>query len=263
MSYKFIVISACEERKKGMVKKFKKLGVPDELVYYLDASTPQNSEEFFKDSSITDETTKKIICCTRSHFRALEYATRDDSPEYSIIVEDDAVFHKRNFIRVVEEIIKNWDQHLSNYDYVSLGWIPCNPYSHYKKKASIKIESISKIDEELCFLYDFYNVGAQCYMIKRERVMESRIRRLYNHSRWEDLKECIDEELKCVGGREGEISVDFIMNRVLRCVILSPMVVIEEKGCESLLGHENERYYWSVYFEGEEGERRREGYEEE
>lgn len=258
MSYKFIVISACEDRKKGMVKKFKKLGVPDDLVSYLDASTPQNSEEFFKDSSITDEITKKVICCTRSHFRALEYATRDDSPEYSIIVEDDAIFHKRNFIRVVEEIIKNWDQHLSKYDYVSLGWIPCNTYSHYKKKPSIKIESISNIDEELCFLYDFYNVGTQCYMIKRDRVMEnSRIRMLNNHSRWEGMKSVLYE----MGLKEE--AVDHIMNRVMRHVIMSPMVVIESRVNMSLLGHENERYHWSVYFEGEEGERRREGYEEE
>ena len=41
------------------------------------------------------------------------------------------------------------------------------------------------------------------------------------------------------------------------------MVVIESRGSESLLGNENERYYWSVYFEGEEGVKRREGYEEE
>lgn len=262
MNYKFIVISACEERKKRMVKRFQNLGVPTELIYYLDASTPRNSEEYFIDSSNMDENTKKIICCTRSHFRALEYATRDDSPEYSIIVEDDAVFHKKNFIRVVEELIINWDQHLNKYDYVSLGWVPCNSYSHYKKKPSIKIEGISNIDQELCFLDDFYNVGTQCYMIKRERVMESKIKRLYNHNRYEELKGCIDEELKDAGGRGGEIAIDYILNRVLKHVIMSPMVVIESRVSESLLGHENERYYWSVYFDGEEGGERRDGYEE-
>jgi hypothetical protein len=95
-------------------------------------------------------------------------------------------------------------------------------------------------------------------MVKRDRLKDGNIRRLYNKRRYKEMKSGLEE----MGIREGEIAVDYILNRVMRHVIISPMVVIESRGSESLLGHENERHYWSVYFEGEEGRKRREGYQE-
>ena len=256
VKYKFIVISACEERRKKMVKRFKSLGVPDELIYYLDASTPDNSQEYLECCKDKDDNTKKVMCCTRSHFRALEYASRDESPEYSIIVEDDICFHKKNFIRMVEEIIKIWDVKFTKYDYVSLGWIPCRNFSKYKELESFKIESVCEISEETFFIDNYWFPGMQSYVVKKQRL--KKISRLYESSvdvigvRYESWNEELKNTLKSKGEVNVEIAIDYILNRVLRSVIVSPMLVIESSDTRSLLGHDNERDYWSVYFKGME-----------
>lgn len=259
--YKFIVISACEERRKKMVKRFQKLGVPYELVHYLDASTLENSQEYLECCKEKDDQTKKIMCCTRSHFRALEYASRDESPEYSIIVEDDVCFHKTNFIKMVEEIVKIWEVKLTEYDYVSLGWIPCRNFNQYKELESFKIESVSKISEEAFFIKNYRFPGMQCYMVKKEKI--KKISRLYGGKtvvRYESWKEELKSVLNAKGEVNVEIAIDYILNRALKCVILNPMLVVESSEERSLLGHENQRDYWSVYFKGVEY--RRNDYEE-
>ena len=259
VKYKFIVISACEERRRKIVKRFKRLGVPDELIHYLYASTPENSKDYLEGCNGIDDNTKKVMCCTRSHFRALEYASRDESPEYSIIVEDDVCFHKKNFIKMVEEIVKIWDVKLTKYDYVSLGWIPCRNFNQYKELESFKIESVCKISEEASFIENYRFPGTQCHMVKKERL--KKISRLYGGGgdgrevKYESWK----EELKSVLNANGEVNVgiaiDYILNRVLKCVIFNPMLVIECSETRSLLGHENQRDYWSVYFKGVENRR--------
>ena len=39
----------------------------------------------------------KVVCCARSHLRAIEYACREDASEYSVICEDDIAVHKTQF----------------------------------------------------------------------------------------------------------------------------------------------------------------------
>ena len=99
MNYQFIVITLCEDRKQKIIQSFKDLGVKDSSIYYLKASTPENSEEYFIDTSFDIET-KKVVCCAKSHCRAIEYAARDESPDYSIVIEDDASFHKMDFLHL-------------------------------------------------------------------------------------------------------------------------------------------------------------------
>ena len=160
MSYQFIVISASEERKQKMIEMFKNIdiSISNNLIYFLEASTPENSEEYFTDSFIIENKMKKIMCCAKSHFRAIEYAARDESPEYSIIIEDDAALHKTDFLSVIEEIISNWTQHFNDCHYISLGWVPCNNYNHYISKPNIVVKSITNINENICFLKDFNRI---------------------------------------------------------------------------------------------------------
>jgi hypothetical protein len=257
MKYQFIVISACENRKKKMAARFQQLGVPDECIHYLDASTPQNSEAYFEGSATMNEHMKKINCCAKSHYRALEHATREDAPEYSIIVEDDATFHQQNFIKVVDEIILNWWVHFNACDYISLGWVPCNHYNNYKNMQGLKIESISSIDPELCFLSASYFVGLQCYLVRNNETVANVSRRL-NAKKHADYK----VELERMMGEKNAIwaklgAVDHIIPRALKWMVLHPMVVLEEEGAVSLLDHNNDKNHWNAYFKGEE-ERRKE-----
>lgn len=98
--------------------------------------------------------------------------------------------------------------------------------------------------------------GMQSYVVKKERM--KKISMLYEKSVYvkgmkSDIwKEELKKMLKSKGEVKVEIAIDYILNRVLRSVIVSPMVVIESSDTRSLLGHDNERDYWSVYFKGVE-----------
>jgi GR25 family glycosyltransferase involved in LPS biosynthesis len=256
MSYQFIVITASKERNDIMISLFKELDIQDNLIYYLQASTPENSEEYFIDSSFIEHDKKKVICCAKSHFRAIEYAARDDSSEYSIVVEDDAAFHKTNFLNIIEEIINNWQKHFNHCHYISLGWIPCNNYHNYKLKNSKKIESIANINNKFVFLNDFYNCGTQCYIVKKNKLKE--IVNVLNKPTFILFKESIRNFMDSKYGKDFKQfsfeSVDFLLNRMMSYEIIFPQLVIEQKNIKSLLGHENVKDYWIRFFTGYEEE---------
>lgn len=255
MNYQFIVISASEERKQKMIELFKKIDISDNLIYYLEASTPQNSEEYFMDSSIIKNIIKKEICCSKSHFRAIEYAARDESPEYSIILEDDAAFHKTYFLNVIEEIISNWTQHFNHCHYISLGWIPCNNYNHYKSRPNILIKSITNIDDNICFLNDFYNSGTQCYMVKKSKI--NYVSSILNQKTYNIFIDKLNSYMKTLYKEEDLVSyshqaVDCLLNRMMKFNIIFPPLVIEQKDSISMLEHDNYTNYWSKFFNDHE-----------
>ena len=258
MNYQFIVISASEERKQKMIEIFKKIDISDDLIYFLEASTPQNSEEYFIDSSII-ENNKKFLCCAKSHFRSIEYAAKDESPEYSIILEDDVAVHKTDFLNIIEEIILNWTQYFNHCHYISLGWIPCNNYNHYKskpkQKQNLTIKSKTNINDDFCFFSDFYNVGLQCYMVKKCKIIS--ISTMLNQKTYNifiDKFKCYmkyyynEEELNHISHQ----AVDCILNRIMNFEVIFPPLVIEQKDTISLLGHNNYNIYWSNFLEGHE-----------
>ena len=134
-SYQFIVITACEKRREDVKKQFNAL--ERQLnIHYLDASTPQNSESYFG-SDLEDISQRKIMCCCRSHMRAMDYS-RKSKYRYSIIVEDDVCFLKDGFIEAIEGILDNWDECAKIQPggnrrrlLVSIGWIPTRNYSYF------------------------------------------------------------------------------------------------------------------------------------
>jgi GR25 family glycosyltransferase involved in LPS biosynthesis len=256
MSYQFIVITACEKRKQKMIELFKELNISDNLIYYLQASTPENSEEYFMDAPIMEDKDKKIICCAKSHFRAIEYATRNESTEYSIIIEDDAAFHKTDFLKIIEEIISNWEKHFKYCHYISLGWVPCNNYHYYESMENkIKIQSISDINNKYVFYNTFYAPGAQCYMVKKHKIKE--ISQILNKSTFILFKESIRNFMDSKYGTDFEefcyVSVDILLNRMMLFRVLFPPLVIEQKNTISLLGHQNPDI-WDIFFKGHEEE---------
>jgi hypothetical protein len=121
----------------------------------------------------------------------------------------------------------------------------------------LKIESISSIDPELCFLSASYFVGLQCYLVRNNETVANVSRRL-NAKKHADYK----VELERMMGEKNAIwaklgAVDHIIPRALKWMVLHPMVVLEEEGAVSLLDHNNDKNHWNAYFKGEE-ERRKE-----
>jgi GR25 family glycosyltransferase involved in LPS biosynthesis len=258
MSYQFIVINACEKRKEKMIEIFQEMQISNDLVYYLEASMPENSQDYFIDTSyqnIKNNNTKNI-CCTKSHFRAIEYAAKDESPEYSIIVEDDVAFHKTDFFKIVDEIITNWDTNLNHCDYISLGWVPCNNYDFYKSKKHMKIQSISDINDKFCFLNDFWNVGLQCYIVKKNKIKN--FVEILNKTSYNEFKKSIIQfmEKKYFIGfdKYSNDSADHIFNRMMTYEIIFPPLAIEQNNISSLLGHNNSEDYWHKFFNSHEEE---------
>jgi hypothetical protein len=118
-----IVITCSSERKAKMQQQFLELNIPYP-VKYLNGSTPNNSTDFLPN---VIEPYKRIMCCTKSHIRAILESTKDTSYEYSIILEDDAALHTTDFITTVNNIINIWNTKIIS-PMVSLGWSPREIY---------------------------------------------------------------------------------------------------------------------------------------
>jgi hypothetical protein len=252
MNYQFIVITLCEDRKQKIIQSFKDLGVKDSSIYYLKASTPENSEEYFIDTSFDIET-KKVVCCAKSHCRAIEYAARDESPDYSIVIEDDASFHKMDFLKVVQQIISKWKTYFCHCDYLSLGWIPGNNYEHYKLK---KCRNIQGIDNYV-FLNDFYNFGLQCLLYCKQKIQK--ISKEINKQTFNEFKFSLDKLIINLYDSNNIPSysihaVDYFLRYIMRHEIIFPPLVIEQNNVKSLLGHNNFDTYWIKFFKGYEEE---------
>lgn len=253
MSYQFIVITMCQERKQTIARSFIELGVDESIIYYLEASTPENSQEYFVNTSFEPKR-QKVICCCKSHCRAIEYAAKNSSPEYSVIIEDDAAFHKTDFVKIIQEIIANWESHFSHCHYVSLGWVPCNNYDKYLSKKSFDVKTITQINNSIIFLNDFKNVGLQCYMVKKNKIQT--ISTALNKSNINELKISLNELMYQIYGKDvpsySDEAVDCLLNRIMTCEIIFPPLVIEQKNVMSFLEHDNFNHYWKRFFEGHE-----------
>lgn len=255
MSYQFVVINSCKDRKQKMIELFRQLNIGDSLIYYLEASTPENSEEYFIDTSF-NKIDMKVICCAKSHCRAFEYATKEESPEFSIIVEDDAAFYKTDFVKIVQEIILNWEQYFNNCNYISLGWIPVNQYDNYKLKNNMKIQTITDINNKFVFFNDTYINGTQCYLVKKTKI--NKIAQLLNKSSYNEFKKALTHYIQCIHGINftnfSTLAVDNFLNRIMGYQVMFPPLVIEQKGIKSLLGHDNANHYWLHFFTNHEEE---------
>ena len=247
-SYHFIVITACEKRRKEMEKQFNALGVQLD-VHYLDASTPQNSESYFG-LDLQDISQQKIMCCCRSHIRAMDYGSKSRF-RYSIIVEDDVCFLKDGFIEAIEGIIENWDecskiQPVGRRErlLVSIGWIPTRNYSIYsnicrkeKNHPPVDVFPILASGTQAYIIRDVtHNLNLDTYLDYMESIRNNFLTKDYTES------ECRIADVVLTGG---------LFNQM---IAFPPLAI--ETGAPSLLGHQQEPY-WDVYFKDFESERNR------
>jgi hypothetical protein len=248
MNLQIIVICAREDRRKYILKQFKDLSVPYP-VYFLEASTPSNSQDYFLGTEF-DDFTKKNICCSRSHCRAIQYAGLPTSPDYSIIVEDDVALHKTSFLPVVEELRLNWNTLVPpRVDYVSLGWIMQTTHDEYSKRC----KPINLVSSPETKWFDWVVVGLQAYMMKRE--VAAKVSPIINKSSYIELEKTImsknyPDKINSV------VAADHFLPRILYNMVLFPSLAIECEDFNSLLQHNNFSDYWNKYFNGREQDKK-------
>lgn len=249
MSLQLIFIVGTEERKQKIIQQLKDLQIPFSF-YILEASMPVNSQDYLP-SEETDYN-KRLICCSRSHIRAIEYASRDTSADFSVILEDDAAIHKTEFVKTVTKLVSEWDTLVpSHHKMVSIGWIPFRNYNHYKvHNATAK----SFDDYNLIAMYFF---GTQAYIIKKSTAKQ--YTPIFVKDTYKDfVHTMLSSKLTDVDKDTNFLTPDQWLNRALWQISLFPLLVIEQKELKSMIGHfatnDNERA-WTPFFEGHEDKR--------
>ena len=242
-NYEFIIISANEERKNTMIKQLEYFKIKN--FYFLDASTIENSQEYLNIENKNDNYLK-ILCCARSHIRALKNASKSKY-DFSIILEDDVAFHKNNFIKNVENLINNWDEYTnqfnSNLKLISIGWVPVNHYNYFENLFDNNSIALNKEFK----LKNFIVSGLQGYIVKKTEIADI-VDKLYKNTFTElsyTLKTIYNFDTARID------AVDRYLNRIMKQLIVFPPLMIEQD-IKSLLGHANIQNYWDIFFKNYE-----------
>lgn len=246
--YQYIVISCNKLRQKKTSELLNIVNKTNSPVYYLDATTPLNITDFMKNYiDKFSDLELKIISCTKSHLRALEYALQDNSPEYSIILEDDVTFYKENFSEIINELLINWETNklYNNKKMIQVGWIPVNNYKHYETNCD-SVDTLTTYNSSK-ILYSFYAFGTQCYIVKKSKLFT--VKDVIISETYSELhsKLC---NFNWFNKNTYLIVADHFINRLLDFYIVFPPLVIERDDL-SLLGH-NQKKYWDEFFIGYE-----------
>ena len=253
MKYQFIIISLTEERKNKTEQLLNIINEQQYSVYFIPESTIDNSSDFLPENSKLNENILKIICCTKSHLRSIEYACRDESPEYSIILEDDVTFHT-DFNKIIHEIIDRWE---TNYLYsdikmLNIGWVPCNNYNHYNLSEYNSFDEL--VGTRYKLLNYFYPVGLQGYLIKKSKLNDDMRNIISSDTFFEYSLKVFEKSiiLRDVNKLSNSIyAIDNVLNKLLNFAVLFPPIIIERHE-QSTLGHDNKNNYWDNYFRNNE-----------
>lgn len=256
INYQYIVICGNNERKNKTEELINKINRNNKKVNYLKASIPENSSDYICNNIYNfNYKEQKIVCCLNSHLRALKYALLDESPNYSIILEDDITFLKDNYIEIINEILNKWENNelYNNINMIQIGWVPCNNFSYYSNNYS-SIDTLNTYNNSK-ILYTFYAVGAQAYIVKKSNiskninllksVISKNYNELINYVVKNNLINNIDNNV---------IASDYFLNRIMNFYIVYPPLIIEREDI-SMLDHNNINNYWNKYFNGYEEEK--------
>jgi hypothetical protein len=255
MSYEFIVITINEERYELMSNLFKYLNISN--VTFLQASTPDNSKEYLQ--NYLTHKHSKLICCARSHIRALKHCA-DSEYDFSIILEDDVTFINDNFVNSITEIISNWETYSSHgHQMISIGWIPTYNFSKYQKLES-KFNNLISIPN--CkIIHQLYTPGLQGYLVNKNSMVKH-IDYLFQPT-FNDFYDKIITNSYLINKLnsynipikdETFMAIDNYLNLFFKQIIVFPPLVIESD-IVSTLGHNNNKDYWEPFFYNFEKER--------
>ena len=250
-NYQFIVISCDKDRRNVMDAQFAQMNV-EVPIHYIEPYMLKNSKDYLPNEE--ESQVLLSICAARSHLRSLEYAVRDESPEFSIIMEDDLLFRKTNTIDAIEEIIAKWDSVVAPDKMCQLGFVPTRNYEYYK---SIQCKhSLDSIKDSKC-IRTIYEPGTQMYMIRKKDVL-SYISD-FIHPSFAHLCATLRKKYPMLTSDSHCVSADIFLTRILGSTILFPPIVIE-RVTSNTISSNNHTQYWDPFFKGCE-ERKKDYYE--
>lgn len=255
-SIQIILITANKERKETMLRQFKELDLYFFCqIHILDASTPDNSQDYLPKDQ-TDYRKIRQLCCSKSHIRAIEFASLESSADYSIIMEDDAAIDQANFVKGVTEIVERWDVLIpKNCHMVSIGW---TPFKHFKELSDMPSKRTIECIPNTKILEWFGN-GTMSYIIKKTSAKQ--FTPLLNHSTFHQLYETITNlNGTFIPKRNTIYACDLWLNRLLVQTLVFPMLVLEQKNNTSTIepcGGAWHTDIWNNHFKGYETEIKR------
>ena len=237
-----LVINTDLKRRELLLQQFTELKIPYPITY-VKTYIPGNSKDYLPEpKAIGKSPTMKELCCARSHFSAIEVAAADTSPTYSVILEDDVALHRTLFVPYLTYLKEHWKNFSEEDVMVSLGWISPIVYTQLRQMLGKTYKGWPVL------IGNIQACGLQAYMIHRDTA--KKLVPIVVHKTFEDFSKAL-ESLKIPFIRKGEGIVDLIMPYLLRQHCVFPILAIEQK-VESSLGHDNETFYWTPFFKGNE-----------
>ena len=240
LSIQIIMIIGSEDRKRRQIQQLKDLQIPFP-VYFLEASTPENSASYLPVNNDTPKE-KRILCCARSHIRAIEHASRDTSPDLSIILEDDAALHKNQFVPLILNFAAHWDTLVPERAHmVSLGWVPQKTYTEYD-------DAVCNIQQPDVKILEWFAFGTQAYLIKKSSA--KKFTPILYKDTWLQVKASVHANRTINIKEDNPIrDADHWLNRYLLQVLAFPMSVIEQKIPSTLTNNsDGNAWNYSHYF---------------
>lgn len=236
----FVVVSGSEERKQRLHQQFSELEI-DCPIHYLEAKVldVEASNDYVPSNATLIE--RRTILSTRSHICAIEFAGKESSPEFTLILEDDVALHKTEFKSKLIELLNTFDTLIKPHSNVlSLGWIPNYNYSNYKDRSSkYRLDDIYKI-------LLIFTPGTQAYLIKKEVAKE--YTPLFKHDTHTALcKTMLEQKNSLVTDPLQLVAFDNFGLRLLNQCVLFPPIVIEQES-KSLIRETTENPYWKQFF---------------
>jgi hypothetical protein len=248
-----VVVSASEKRKQKLEQQFSELDITCRIHYVDGKALDMNGGDEYIDKSLFSEPItmidRRTILSTRSHIHAVELASLDTSPEFTLIVEDDIAIHKTEFKSTLIEIVSKFDTLISPHSHLlSLGWIPCNNYSFYKDyKADYTLNDKYKVLLR-------YGPGTQAYLIKRS--IAKHFIPVFKHDTYSSLRDTIlGLKNPLVTSERQLLAFDEFGPKFLKQCILFPPIVIEQENT-SLIRDTTVNPYWKKFFTNYEEIRR-------
>jgi len=246
MNYQLIFICIDETRKIKLIEQIKDLKIRSPI-YFLEGSIPSNSQQFFTGLVRTPTLFKKELCCLKSHAKALEFAHSENSPDFSVILEDDVSLHLTDFIDIIEHLANYWDDYVkSDNGLISLGWLPSKKYEYF-----VNVKPCEVLKGRPYKLFNNHQLlGAQSYMVRKKDL--DPLIYIFQQPTFRELKHCIIENYCHKLGYDKELKhyyhIDLIFKILFTQFYLFPLIAIEQP-VPSLLNHNNDKCYWAVYFE--------------
>jgi len=238
-----LVISCSPNRANIIQNQFKELNIPYPVTI-MEAWVPETSQDWLPPNILM--WFQRLLCCTRSHIKALEIANSTDAYPFTIIMEDDAALHRTDFVPTVQTILEKWDTLVSPALMCCAGWIPNGTWTSYENKPSVPINPTYS-------LFKSMGIGLQAYIVKRG-TLSSQLHMLIKPT-WCEMSKAVTACHQIPFGQVRE--PDWMLTRVFSQQYVFPPVAIEQYNTTTTIVRQQEpnEYYYHPFFKGYESRR--------